>query len=135
VAATRTGPPTPPPAGRPHPGTPAVATSRTAAAPARTPRTADALAALTAEADAEGLVGVDLRALAAELDLTTVATRALLVALVEDGAVHEVGRRVYALAGSPAVAFAATADPAPLPGPRTPPHDAVHEGTGSPLLW
>jgi len=84
-------------------------------------------------ADADGLVAVDLRELAAELDLTTLATRALLVALVEAGAVSEVGRRVYALAGSAAMAL--VGGQPQQPEPRTPPHDAVHEGTGSPLLW
>lgn len=133
MAATRTGPPTPPP-GRPRPGPRATPLGPAAEhpAPARPARTGDALRALTAMADADGLVAVDLRALAAELDLTTVAARALLVELVEDGSVRAVGRRVYALA---AAREEADDHPPELPGARTPPHDAVHEGTGSPLLW
>lgn len=133
MAATRTGPPSPPPRPR-RDTTAAPAGSRTGPvpAPSRSPRSAGALAALTATADPEGLVSVDLRTLAAELDLTTVAARALLVTLVDEGALCDLGRRVYALAGSRGTALA---DPAGLPGPRTPPHDAVHEGTGSPLLW
>ena len=133
MAATRTGPPTPPP-GRPRPGPEPASQAAGAglpAAPPLPPRAADALRALTATADADGLVAVDLRSLAAELDVTTLTARALLTALVEAGALGGVGRRVWALDGSRADA----GDPSQPPEPRTPPHDAVHEGTGSPLLW
>lgn len=133
MAATRIGPPTPPP-GRPRPGdqaAPAAARSGPVVAPAFPPPDARALRALAAMADGDGLIAVSPRRLAAELDLTTVSARALLLTLVDAGALHEVGRRVYALAGS----GAADDEPPPQPEPRTPPHDAVHEGTGSPLLW
>lgn len=124
MAATRTGPPTPPP-GQPRSG----ASQHPAPAP---PRDAvGALDVLLRDADADGLVAVDVRRMAGELDLTTVAVRAVLAQLVEAELIQEVGRRVYALAGSRA---APTDEPEP-PGPRTPAHDAVHEGTGSPVLW
>lgn len=137
MAATRTGPPTPPP-GRPRPGPRATPLGPAAEhpAPGRPARTGDALRALTALADADGLVAVDLRTLAAELDLTTLATRALLADLVEDRALRAVGRRVYAFGAAREDADDHLPEPpGPAAGPRTPPHDAVHEGTGSPLLW
>ncbi len=124
MAATRTGPPTPPP-GQPRSG----ASQSPVPAPLRD--AVGALDLLLRDADADGLVAVDVRRMAGELDLTTVAMRALLAQLVEAELILQVGRRVYALAGSRA---AHLEEPEP-PGPRTPPHDAVHEGTGSPLLW
>lgn len=94
-------------------------------------RLAELLTALGRTADAEGLVTPRVRAVAAELGWTTVAVRGGVAALVRDGRLLAVGAGALALPGTPAGDLADTG-PA---GPRTPVHDAVHEGTGSAVLW
>jgi hypothetical protein len=83
-------------------------------------------------ADDLGVVAIGVRRLAAELGTTTVQVRSLLARLVRQGILVEIGPGVHALAGSPAAVPPDEPDP---PAPRTPPHRALHDGTGSPLLW
>jgi hypothetical protein len=96
------------------------------------------LGALRAGADDLGVVAVDVRRLAADLGTTTVQARALLTRLVRAGLLVKIGLGVHAVAGTPAAAspeVLGTPDEPDLAAPRTPPHRALHDGTGSPLLW
>lgn len=91
-----------------------------------------ALAVLLGRAEAGGVVAVPVRELAKELGVTTVRARGFLRRLVRAGVLREIGLGVQALEGTPA----ATLDDEPdLQAPRTRPHRALHDGTGSPLLW
>jgi len=90
------------------------------------------LEALRGQATHEGFVGVTYRSLAATLGISTVAARALVGELISAGQLIPVGWDVHALTGTPGARYAAEAEP---PGPRAEPHDAVHQGTGSAILW
>lgn len=90
------------------------------------------LQALRATATDEGFVSVAHRSLAASLGLSTVTARALVGRLVAGGQLVPVGWEVHALADTSGVRYATEAEPA---GARTEPHDAVHQGTGSAILW
>lgn len=92
------------------------------------------LDAVLAHADDDGIVAPPARQLAAALGWSTVVVRGRLAELVHRGALVAVGARALAVAGTPGAALADGDDDGPV-GPRTPLHDAVHEGTGSPLLW
>lgn len=126
MSAARTGT-----SGAPTGPTPAHRT-RTTTAPTQ-PELVALLAAVRGAADADGLVAVGVRGLAGALGSSTVATRRRLAALEREGALVSVGTGVLALPGSRAAALEAHGDDDVAA--RTPPHDAIHEGTGSPFLW
>lgn len=91
-----------------------------------------ALATLRTQATEDGFVGVTYRSLAATLGISTVAARALVGRLVAGGQLVPVGWNVHAVAGTTGARYAVEPEPA---APRTKPHDAVHLGTGSAILW
>lgn len=94
-------------------------------------RLAELLTALRRTADAKGLLAPRVRAVAAELGWTTAAVRGGVAVLVREGRLLAVGAGALALPGTPAAGHLGTEPP----GPRAPVHDAVHEGTGSTVLW
>lgn len=91
------------------------------------------LAAVRGDADADGVVAPSARRLAVALGWTTAAVHGRLATLVRLGALVPVGAGALAAAGTAGAARSEQGERPPAP--RTPVHDAVHEGTGSPLLW
>ena len=84
------------------------------------------------QADDQGFVAPDLRALASSLGTRTVTARALVVALVSRGVLRDRGSGAYGLTGSLAGDIAPQNLPPRL---RLAPHDGVHEGSGGVLYW
>lgn len=100
------------------------------------PELAPLLEILRAGAGEDGLVCPRWRELAGELGVPTRALRRRLIELVRRGALVEVGLSICALPGTPAAILTVGDEPVDiLPGPRLPPHDAVHDLPGWVLPW